>query len=82
MNEETGILSMRDVIKYIIKLLVYSAIVYSLYTFVIEFGHSPELGFYDTRVYQITTNTLSGDSTITYTYTNLSFLEVLARIWV
>ena len=65
----------------IITLLVLLSIctIYTAWVFVTEFGYTPGLGIYDS--WNVGEYLKYGMDAVHYDYTNLNFIEIMARIW-
>lgn len=63
--------------------IVTAVVVYTIVMFINNFGYTPELGIYDTRVYHFTLGDYLkyGEEAFEYDYTNLNFIGIITRIW-
>lgn len=63
--------------------IIAAVTVYTMVMFINNFGYTPELGIYDTRVYHFTLGDYIkyGEEAFKYDYTNLNFIEIITRIW-
>ena len=63
--------------------IIAAVTVYTIVMFINNFGYTPELGIYDTRVYHFTLGDYIkyGEEAFKYDYTNLNFIEIITRIW-
>lgn len=74
-------LDIAKVIGDIVFIIAAVFVIYTLVQFCCNFGYSPELGIYDTRCYSFTIGDYILGKGVTYEYTNLNILDVLARIY-
>ena len=74
---------MLRIVELVALAIIAAVTVYTIVMFIKNFGYTPELGIYDTRVYYFKLGDYLkyGKEVFIYEYTNLNFIEIITRIW-